>query len=63
MPAAEPTPAQVVRSAFQEARAATRQAWSADEVIQCLNRTETVALLALELNQRPAPPATALPTS
>lgn len=50
----QPTPAQILRGAFQEARAAAAEAWSLAEVIQCLNRTETVALLELELSQHPA---------
>lgn len=51
-----PTPAQQVRAEFQEARRITRVSWSEREVLQALDRAETVALLALGIKPAPAQP-------
>ena len=52
----QPTPAQQVRAEFQEARRITRVSWSEREVLQALDRAETVALLALGIKPAPAQP-------
>lgn len=54
-PKLPPTPAQQVHAEFQEARRITRVSWSEREVLQALDRAETVALLALGI--KPPPPA------
>jgi hypothetical protein len=41
------TPAQQVRAEIAEARRITRVSWSEKEVLACLDRVETVVLLAL----------------
>ncbi|MDO9148330.1 MAG: hypothetical protein Q7U52_11830 [Hydrogenophaga sp.] len=51
-----PTPAQQVRAEFTEARRITRVWWSEREVLQALDRAETVALLALGIKPAPAQP-------
>lgn len=48
------TPAQQVRAEMAEARRITRVSWSEKEVLACLDRAETVALLALGIKPAPA---------
>ena len=48
------TPAQQVREEFAEARRITKTSWSEREVLACLYRAETVALLALGIKPAPA---------
>jgi hypothetical protein len=55
-PAKPQSPAQQVRAEFQEARRITKVSWSEREVLACLDRAETVALLALGLKPQPTTP-------